>query len=305
MCANRPSGLLLGFSEYSEPAQNLARVAGLDYAEIEVHRFPDGESRVRLPEALPERVFICRSLNQPNEKLVELILAASTARELGAEKVGLVAPYLGYMRQDKAFHPGEAVSQQVVGNLLASFFDALITVDPHLHRVHHLKDAIPAAVAVSLSASNAMSCYLHDRLEKPILVGPDEESEQWVAAIAQQNQLEYCVASKLRFGDSDVSVSLPAADYEGRHVVLVDDMISTGRTIESTIAELKPYRPASITVMVTHALFADDVLQRLKSAGANEIWSSDSIPHPTNRISLAEDLAKALCDLWTQMACIS
>jgi ribose-phosphate pyrophosphokinase len=298
MSAENARRLLLGFPEYSEFAEKLARAAGLDFAEIQVHRFPDGESLVRLPERLPEHVFICRSLNQPNEKLVELVLAAATSRTLGATKVALVAPYLGYMRQDMAFCPGEAVSQQIVGNLLANLFDALITVDPHLHRVHRIEDAVPAPIALALTACDAMSDYLGDKLQNPMLLGPDEESQQWVAAIAQQNRLEFHVAGKLRFGDSDVTVSLPDADYRGRHIVLVDDVISTGRTIESAIAALKPHQPGSITVMATHALFAGDALARLKNAGADDIWSTDSISHSTNRIGLAAVLAPAISGLW-------
>jgi ribose-phosphate pyrophosphokinase len=298
MSAKNLERLVLGFPEYSESAQKLARAAGLDFAEIQVHRFPDGESLVRLPERVPEHIFICRSLNQPNEKLVELILAASTSRELGATKVALVAPYLGYMSQDMAFCPGEAVSQQIVGNLLANLFDALITVDPHLHRVQRIEDAVPVPIALALTATDAMSDYLGNKLQDPMLLGPDEESQQWVSAIAGQNRLEFHVASKLRFGDSDVTVSLPDADYRGRHIVLVDDVISTGRTIESAIAALKPHQPGSITVMVTHALFAGDALARLKNAGADDIWSTDSISHSTNRIGLAAVMAPAISGLW-------
>ncbi|MCK5359577.1 MAG: ribose-phosphate pyrophosphokinase-like domain-containing protein, partial [Gammaproteobacteria bacterium] len=211
MASSNKKGLLLGFPEYSTPAQDLATAAGLDYAEIEVHRFPDGESQLRLPYPLPEHIVICRSLNQPNEKLVELALAASTARDLGAGKVTLVAPYLCYMRQDKAFNPGEAVSQRIIGKLLANWFDGLITVDPHLHRVHHLDDAVPVAKAKALNATEAMADYLDGRLDNPLLIGPDEESEQWVAAIARRNQLDFHVARKVRFGDSDVQVTLPEA----------------------------------------------------------------------------------------------
>ena len=290
-------GLLLGFPEYSDPARNLAAAAGLDYAEIDLHRFPDGESRLQLPDDLPERILICRSLNQPNEKLVELALAASTARDLGADNITLVAPYLCYMRQDKAFHPGEAVSQSIVGSMIANWFDGLITVDPHLHRVHRLKDAVPVSKAKSINATKAMAVYLDGRLDNPVLIGPDEESEQWVAAIAKRNHLEFHVARKLRFGDSDVQVTLPDADYRGRNIVLVDDVASTGRTLEATSRGLIPYQPASITVMVSHALFVDDAQERLRNAGVDEIWSCDSIIHPTNRISLAECLAQAVAKL--------
>ena len=149
--------IVLGFPEYRQPAQRLAQQAGLPYADIEIHHFPDGESRVRLPQRLPEHVVLCRSLQDPNHKLVELELAAATARQLGARQLTLVAPYLCYMRQDTAFRPGEAVSQRIVGELLARRFDTLITVDPHLHRVQALNQAVPVSRAVALSASAPMA----------------------------------------------------------------------------------------------------------------------------------------------------
>ncbi len=297
MAAGNRKIMVLGFPDYSYPARSLARAAGLDYAEISVHRFPDEESRLRLPDSLPQCVVICRSLNQPNEKLIELAFAASTAKELGAEQVTLVAPYLCYMRQDKAFCRGEAVSQQIIGKFLANWFDGLITVDPHLHRVHHLEDAVPVAKAKVLKATEAMAVFLDGRLDNPLLLGPDRESKQWVAAIAQRNQLDFHVASKIRFGDSDVQVSLPDADYRGRNVVLVDDVVSTGRTLEAASRDLLACQPASINVMVTHALFVDDALQRLENAGVNQVWSCDSIIHPTNRIALAESLGQALIEM--------
>jgi ribose-phosphate pyrophosphokinase len=288
-------GLLLGFPEYTEPARKLALAAGLDFALIDVHYFPDGESRLRLPEHIPENTVICRSLDEPNKKLIELFLAVGTARKLGAKKVTLVAPYLCYMRQDRAFHAGEAVSQKIIGNMLADYFDEVITVDPHLHRVHRLEDAVPATNAVALKATDAMSAYLYGRLENPILLGPDEESQQWVAAIAKRNGLEFYVAHKDRYSDNDVQVRLPAADYEGRHIVLVDDVASTGRTLEVACRELRPHRPASISVMVTHALFVEDAVAKIKLAGADNIWSCDSVIHSTNQIELAECLAQGLC----------
>tara|TARA_R110001592_G_scaffold240929_2_gene501265 strand:- start:93534 stop:94427 length:894 start_codon:yes stop_codon:yes gene_type:complete len=297
MLSTKRAGLLLGFPEYGGPARDIAAAAGLDFAEVDVHLFPDGESRIRLPVHLPERVFICRSLNQPNQKLVELALVASTARTLGAAKVGLVAPYLCYMRQDKAFQAGEAVSQHIVGSLLANLFDELITVDPHLHRIKRLEVAVPVNKAVALRATDAMSAYLEGRLINPILVGPDEESRQWVAAIAKRNGLECHVARKQRLGDSDVNVTVPEADIRGRHVVLVDDIVSTGRTLESACRQLGSHQPASITVMVTHALFVGDAEARIRSAGVNEIWSCDSVVHATNRIRLADSIAAALADL--------
>ena len=135
--------MVLGFNDYRAPTMKIAAELNADFAEINVHRFPDGETRITLPSALPEHLIICRSLNNPNEKLVELLLAAKTARKLGATYLTLVAPYLCYMRQDTAFNQGEAISQTIIGEWLAQQFDEVITVDPHLHRVHQLFDVIP------------------------------------------------------------------------------------------------------------------------------------------------------------------
>ncbi|MCB2044251.1 MAG: ribose-phosphate pyrophosphokinase-like domain-containing protein, partial [Rhodoferax sp.] len=132
--------MLLYFDDQEAAATRLAHAAGLPASRIERHRFPDGELKLRLPAALPPHTVLYRSLDQPNEKLVELLLAARTARTLGATQLTLVAPYLPYMRQDIAFSPGEAVSQRIVGPFLASLVDAVITVDPHLHRVATLEE---------------------------------------------------------------------------------------------------------------------------------------------------------------------
>lgn len=286
--------LVLGFPGYSAPARRLAEQAQMSYADVEVHRFPDGESLVRLPSALtPHTVFYC-SLNDPNHKLVELELAAVTAFQLGAERLTLVAPYLCYMRQDRAFRPGEAVSQQIVGALIARHFDTLITVDPHLHRVHRLADAVPVRRAVTLSAAPLMADWLTGRPGRPLLLGPDAESRQWVSRIAERANLDFRVASKQRLADREVRIVLEEGAYRGRDVVLVDDVASTGRTLVEAAHRLSEAGAAGVSVLVTHALFIDDALIQLERAGVTDIHSSDSIPHPSNRLPLAPLLASAL-----------
>jgi ribose-phosphate pyrophosphokinase len=289
---NKP--LVLGFPEYEVMARRLAAAAGLDYAGIDIHRFPDGESKLTLPSRLPASVILCRSLDHPNDKLVELVLAASGARKLGAECLTLVAPYLGYMRQDKAFHPGEVVSQKVIGQLLAEYIDGLITVDAHLHRISRLDEAVPVDPAINLHATEAMAGFLRARIDNPFLIGPDGESEQWVAEIARHDGWDYRVATKERFGDRDVRIHLPEAGYQGRHLVLVDDVASTGRTLLGAAEQLRAFAPASISVLVTHALFVGDALQSLTDIGIENIWSCDSVPHSTNAVHLDTLLARHL-----------
>ena len=202
--------LLLCFDDELAAAQRIAQAAGIELVVIERHRFPDGELKLRLPACLNGPVVVLRSLDHPNEKIVELLLAGQTARQLGAGHLTLLAPYLAYMRQDKAFHPGEAVSQRIVGGFLASLFDAVITVDPHLHRVATLEQAVPVPQAVVLSGAPLLSDLIARHHHAPVLLGPDEESAQWVARAALRHGFDHAVCHKVRSGDKQVAIALPS-----------------------------------------------------------------------------------------------
>jgi ribose-phosphate pyrophosphokinase len=286
--------LVLHFSEDLASATAIAQAAGFQQAAIERHRFPDGELKLRLPAALPARVVLLRTLDNPNEKLVELLLVARTARTLGAVHVTLVAPYLAYMRQDIAFQPGEVISQRVVGKFLAELIDAVITVDPHLHRIATLEEAVPVAQATVLSGAPLLADLIATHYRHPLLVGPDEESGQWVAQAAQRHGFEHAVCHKIRHGDRDVKIALPETPVTGRNVVLLDDVASSGHTLASAARLLQAAGAASVDVAVTHALFAGDAVKLIKLAGVGQIWSTDCIAHPSNAVSMAGLIAQTL-----------
>ncbi|MCW8874895.1 MAG: ribose-phosphate diphosphokinase [Gammaproteobacteria bacterium] len=297
--------LILAFPDALPQAQDLARALQLPCVAIEVHAFPDQESLLRLPEAIPERVILFRGLDRPNQKLIELLLAAETARHLGAREIILIAPYLCYMRQDKEFMPGQAVSQAIIGRFLAKLCDTLITVDPHLHRVTDLRTAVPTQRAISLGAAPLIGRFIAGQCDQPLLVGPDAESEQWVRQAADAIGADHIVASKVREGDTRVHIELPDFDYQGRNVVLVDDMVSTGHTLMSAASLLHERGAARVDAACTHALFGTATQRALEQAGIARIWSTDSIPHPSNRIALAEILAQTVrsCEAGMDSAC--
>ncbi len=289
--------LILYFSDSCTQAQHLANATGLPCAEINVHQFPDAESKLTLPIELPSHVIVYRSLDHPNDKLLEVLLAAGGLREQSVQTLTLVAPYLCYMRQDTAFHPGEIVSQRTIGQLIAEHFDAVLTVDSHLHRIHSLEQAVPARIALNLSATQPIANFLQKLFKNPVLLGPDSESQQWVEAIANamsEGSADYCVASKQRVSDAVVEISLPTFNFSNRHVVLIDDVASTGHTLEKTAQAVLSQAPASLSVLVTHALFVGDALQRLYNTGVDAIWSCDSITHSTNKVALDSVLKQGL-----------
>jgi len=292
--------MLLGFEEYQVQGQRLAQQIGCSYQQVKVHYFPDGECKVTLPTGLPQHVILCRSLDRPNNKLIELLFAAKTARRLGVQRLTLIAPYLCYMRQDKAFQAGEAVSQSIIGQMLADLFDDVMTVDPHLHRTLYLEDAIPVSHAVALSASEVMRDFLCQDEKfnnNTLLLGPDAESEQWVSRIADGCGLDYAVASKERLGDRELNIELPELELSGKPIVLVDDVISSGETVAIVAKSCFERGAKQVNVLVTHALFAHNAIERLQQVGINGIWSTDSIAHSTNQISLAGLLAAAMQEI--------
>lgn len=291
------AGCLLAFDDERVMGQALAAAVGVPCEAIERHRFPDGEVKLRLPARLPSTVLLLRSLHQPDTKLVELLIAAPAARELGARRVVLVCPYLAYMRQDIAFAPGEAVSQRHVAGLLASRFDAIVTVDPHLHRISSLSEVMPGCEATALSAAPLIGAWVAERVHRPLLLGPDEESATWVRAAAQACTpvADHASCRKERLGDRDVRVVLPPGlDCHGRAVVFIDDMVSTGHTLSAAVRLVHAAGAGSVDVAVTHALFVGDALADLQAAGAGRIWSTDCVPHPSNSISVVPLLAEAL-----------
>jgi ribose-phosphate pyrophosphokinase len=285
---------VFGFAESSGPAGDLAAALGLPCHQVETTRFPDGESLVRVcGEA--DIAILYRSLDHPNDRLVELLLAAGALRAGGARKVLLVAPYLGYMRQDMAFRPGEAISQRIIGALLADHFDALVTLDPHLHRIAHLSEAVPRIPALALTAAPLLAAALERAGEPPVLVGPDAESRPWVEAVAAPGRLDVLVGEKHRHGPRSVEITVPGSELvRGRPVVLVDDVISSGGTLLAAAERLREAGASGVSALATHCLASADDLARLASAGIVPVQATQTVAGPAATIPVAGLLAAGL-----------
>jgi ribose-phosphate pyrophosphokinase len=202
------------------------------------------------------------------------------------------------MRQDIANQPGEAVSQHIIGQMLAELFDDVITVDSHLHRISRLNQAIPIANAISLTATDEISRFLQQQFEYAVLLGPDGESEQWVGAIAEKIGFDFLVAEKIRQGDKKVIMTLPDYDFHNKTVVIVDDMASTGRTISMATGLLLAAGAEQVFAVITHPLFCGDAEAHIMQAGVKQIWSTDSIAHSSACIYLHQLLAKAVKEIY-------
>jgi ribose-phosphate pyrophosphokinase len=281
------------FADGAPFAARLARaLAAGPVRRVEVHRFPDGERLVRVATPVGRRAVIARSLHHPDDKLLEVLLAADALRRGGAREVVLVAPYLPYLRQDRVFEPGEPVSARVVGGLLGRAFDRVVGVEAHLHRIARLADVVPAR-AESLSVAPALARWLARSRRRPLLVGPDAEAEPLVEALAEETGLPWLVGRKERLGDRRVRLVIPPLPPDA-HVLLVDDVASTGATLAAAARALRARGARRVDAVVVHALFAHGALARLRGAGVRTVCSTDSVPHASNAIPLAGLLADAL-----------
>jgi ribose-phosphate pyrophosphokinase len=290
--------LLLPLPPAHALAAPLAAALGAELGAIDHHHFPDGESRIRI-ESDPSgrRVILLAALENPDGKFLPLHFAARTARELGARSVGLVVPYLPYMRQDIRFRAGEAVAAKLMAELLSRDFDWLVTVEPHLHRIKAPAEVFTIPVAL-VSAAPAIADWVKNNVKDPLIVGPDSESAQWAGEVARLAGAPVIVLQKVRQGDRQVVVSpIPASAPRGRTPVLVDDIVSSGRTLVKAAARLHEAGYPPPAVAAVHGLFASDALAHLHEAGITQIATCNTVNHPSNGIDLSSAIAAMVMPL--------
>lgn len=260
----------------------------------QMRRFPDGETYLRLEGAVTQNAAIVCTLDRPDAKFLPLVFAADTLRDLGAGRVGLVAPYLSYMRQDTRFQAGEAVTSRSFAHALSRSFDWMVTVDPHLHRYRSASEIYSIPVSV-LHAGPLLAQWIAAHANAPVLIGPDSESVQWVSAVAAKLNAPFTVLEKVRKGDREVEVRIKDSQIleTGRQAVIVDDILSSGRTMLEAVKLAKRAGAPSPICLAIHAVFAEGAEQPLSAQGAR-IVTADTIAHPTNAIAVAGLLAEAI-----------
>ena len=273
--------------------EKLANKTNSEIGKALLRKFPDGESYVRILSNVKDKnvVIVC-TLHEPDDKLLPLFFLSKTVKSLGAKNVCLVAPYLAYMRQDKIFNPGEGVTSTYFGKLISNFADGIITVDPHLHRIKSLSKVydIPNTV---IHAADAISKWIKENVNNPVLIGPDEESVQWVSVVAKNANAPFTVLKKIRHSDTNVEVSIPNVErYKSATPVLVDDIISTAHTMMETIKHLEKEGMKPAICIGVHAVFSGNAYQKLLDCGVDKIVTCNTIPHPSNLIDLSDILSK-------------
>ena len=286
--------LIIGCSNSRDLAKNISKNLKCDYSDLSVKKFPDGELYLKFETELKNQdVVLVQSLHPSDEALLELIFAIHTAKDLGAKKVRVVIPYLAYIRQDKRFNPGECVSSKIVGSLL-NVADEIITIDPHLHRFKSLNEVFKTK-AVKLSANDLIQDYISKNFKDPIIIGPDAESYQWAQSIAKKIKASAAILQKDRINSYEVHVKLNSEiNVRNKELIIIDDIISTGKTILEAIKVIKKMKPKSITVISIHGIFADPSTLDFIKEYSTSIITTNTIKNPYSKIDVSKLISDSL-----------
>ncbi|WP_159903857.1 ribose-phosphate diphosphokinase [Salinirussus salinus] len=280
--------MILSGSRSQSLAAALAAETGHELAGASRDRFPDGEQLVELdPPELDEAVVVASTVSDAAH--VELLQLQDAAREAGASRVTTVLPYMGYARQDEAFEPGQPVSARAVARALSTGTDRVFVVEPHEPGVcEHFE--VPAEL---VAPAGLLAEPLGD-LTEPLFLAPDAGAADLAETVRDaygRGAVDHC--EKTRHSGSEVTVEPAGTGVGGRDVVLVDDIVATGSTMSQAIAGMAG-DAASVTVACVHALFARDAYTKLRRAGVDAVYATDTVERPVSEVSVAPAVADRL-----------
>ncbi len=284
---------VFSFDEDVSYARQIARLIRAPMRRFSIHQFPDEETLASIGQRRPRAdAILVRRLDHPNPKIADTLFVADALRRAAIREITLAVPYFPYLRQDKVFHDGEALSAKVFGNLIGHSFDRVITIDPHLHRIRTLNDVIPCRTQ-HLSAADPIARWVRINCPNAVVVGPDVESTELVRHVAKAAGTGWIAGRKRRLADKKVVVEFDRLPTTGS-AVIVDDIGSSGVTVAAAARTLRSHGLGPIDSVVVHALFAKDAIARIRRSGVRRIVSCDTVDHPTNAIKTAAVMAQAL-----------
>ena len=299
---NRTTRLIAG-TAHPELAEAIAKDMGCELCSCQIGRFPDGEIDIKIEDDVRGAdCFVLQPLCPPvNENWIELLLLLDCLRRASAGRVTAVMPYYGYARKDRKDEGRVPISAKVVANTLsAGGADRVLTIDMHAAQIQGFYD-IPVdhlyAKPVLMHAIQEM------QIEDPVIVTPDVGGIKMARAYAKVINADLAIVDKRRVSGSEIEVEHMIGEVEGRNVILVDDMISTGGSISEASKVCKQHGARSVVIAVSHAVLCGPAVERLDKCPADTILATDTIPrkkivpHQLRYVSVAPLLSRAIQNL--------
>lgn len=269
-------------------AAELARETGQELSAVSFERFPDGEGYVRVDDVAEHTTIVASTVSDGAH--IELLQLQDAVREAGAETVTTIIPYMGYARQDRVFEAGEPISARAVARAISTGTDRVITVNPHETAVCDFFDVPTEGVEAAGQLADPLPA-----LSDPLFLSPDAGAIELAETVRDAyGQGETDHFEKKRHSGDEVEITPSDATVSNRDVVLVDDIIATGSTMSEAIAVLNERGADRLYVTCVHPLLARDAYTKLRRAGVEAIYGTDTIEHPVSAVSVAPVLRDAL-----------
>ena len=285
---------VIGGGASKDLAKRLARKLKAVYIKTETKIFPDGESKVTL-QKIPKKsvILVVQSTYPPvDTNLLQTLSIISQVRKVSSRTFAIM-PYMGYARQDKQFLNGEVITMSAVAKMLQSVgAKKVIVVDIHSNiALNHFK--IPTE---NVSAIPELAKYFKKlNLKNPLVVSPDMGGYSRSKKFASLLKTDFIVLKKHRDKKTgSVSIQTAKMDVQGKDLILVDDIISTGSSIIKAAQFLKKQKCKRVFVACTHGLLVDGAEKKIRKAGVSRIISTNTIPGNTSKVDVSGILAKSV-----------
>ncbi len=281
--------LIIGGSASQKLAAKVAWDLGENLSPIETRRFPDGERYIRIKGKVPKEVVVIQSTGYPqDENLMELFLLLKNLKSLGVERTRVVIPYFGYGRQERRFKSGEAVSAVIVAELLeAAGASEIYSINLHEKNIKEFFN-IPVH---EISAMPMIANYINEQIDDPMIIGPDKGALGFAEEISGILKCDCDYLEKIRISPEKVEMKPKNLDVQGRDVVIIDDIISTGGTIVSASRILYDLGANKVIVGCVHPILVEDALLKIFAAGVDDVFATDTLKSDVSTISVAPLLA--------------
>jgi len=270
--------------------KRVAEELNVDFAEPEFTKFPDGELRVQIPPFEDESAVLIQT-TYPSDKIIELFLLQDALREMNVKKIITVIPYFGYSRQDKIFNPGEAISARVMAKHISLYSDNAIVIDIHAESILSWF-TVPV---LHIHATLPISRWLEERGVN-MVISPDKGGYTRARLVAEQLGAEFDYLQKTRLSGEEVIIRPKHLNVQGKHVAIVDDIISTGGTIARAAEQLRAQGAERIYAVCTHGLFINHAIEKLKSS-VDEFAATDTIEGPYSKMTISKEIGKVVANI--------
>lgn len=299
-----PNIKIFSLNSNQELAEKVAQSIGVPLGKVSVSQFSDGEIKINIEESIRgNNVYIIQSTSSPvNDHLMELMIMIDACRRASAETINVVIPYFGYARQDRKAKPREPITSKLIANMIESAgATRILALDLHASQIQGFFDVpVDHLMGAPLLANYFLN---EEKLEKQdmVVVSPDHGGVTRARKLAEFLDAPIAIIDKRRPEANVAEVMNIVGNVEGRHAIIIDDMIDTAGTITLAAEALEDAGALSVVACCTHPVLSGPAIERLDNSVLREVVVTDSIQLPEEKridkikqVTVAELIAEAI-----------